>query len=82
MNERRETNEEDGRADGAGDEERPADEKFMPSPAPGLGPIGPAGDPDYMEGTLEGKGPRLGLYITVAVVAALVLVAIILVLRG
>jgi hypothetical protein len=64
------------------DEERSADEKLVPSPAPGIGPIGPAGDPSYMEGTLEGKGPRRGLYITLAVMAILVILAIALVLRG
>jgi hypothetical protein len=65
-----------------GDEERPADEKLVPRPAPGLGPIGPAGDPSYMEGTLRGRGPRVGFYITVGVVAVLVLIAMMLVLRG
>jgi hypothetical protein len=69
-----------GEAGGKPDEDRPADEKLVPRPAPGLGPIGPAGDPSYMEGTLRGKGPRLGLYVTVAVLGALVLLAIVLLL--
>lgn len=66
---------------GAPDEERPADEKLLPRAVPGLGPIGPGGDPSYMEGTLAGKGPRRALYVTVGIVALLVLVAIVLVLR-
>ena len=65
----------------APDEERPADE-LVPRPAPGLGPIGPAGDPAYMEGTLQGRGPRVGLYLTVGAVAALVALAIVLLLRA
>jgi hypothetical protein len=65
-----------------GDEERPADEKLVPRPAPGLGPIGPAGDPAYMEGTLRGKGPRVGFFITVGAIAVLVLLTIVLVLKG
>ena len=64
------------------DETRPADEKLVPAPAPGVGPIGPAGDPAYMEGTLEGRGPRVGLIVTVALVAVLVVAAIALVLAG
>lgn len=64
------------------DEERAADEKLVPKPAPGVGPIGPAGDPAYMEGTLRGTGPRVGLYVTVGVIAVLVLAAIVMVLRG
>ena len=71
-----------GQPGSAGDEARPADEKLVPSPAPGVGPIGPGGDPSYMEGTLRGKGPRVGLYVTIAVVALLVIVAIVLVLGG
>lgn len=67
---------------GEGDEARPADEKLVPKPAPGIGPIGPAGDPAYMEGTLEGKGPRRGFYVTVLVIAGLVVAAIVLVLSG
>ncbi len=65
-----------------GDGERPPDERLVPRPAPGIGPIGPAGDPSYMEGTLRGKGPRVGFYVTAAVVAALVALAIALVLGG
>ncbi len=64
------------------DEDRPAGEKLVPKPAPGLGPIGPAGDPAYMEGTLAGPGPRRGFILTVAIMAALVLAAIVLLLRG
>ncbi len=71
-----------GGGDDPADDERPADEKLVPRAAPGLGPIGPAGDPAYMEGTLRGRGPRTGLYVTVGLVAALVLLAIVLVLRG
>jgi hypothetical protein len=67
---------------GRADEDRPAGEKLVPKPAPGLGPIGPAGDPAYMEGTLAGPGPRLGFIVTVAIMAALVLTAIALLLRG
>lgn len=66
----------------ASDEERPAGERLVPRPAPGLGPIGPAGDPSYMEGTLRGRGPRVGLYVTVAVLAVLVLAAILAVVAG
>lgn len=64
------------------DEDRPAGEKLVPKPAPGLGPIGPAGDPAYMEGTLAGPGPRRGFILTVTIMAALVLAAIVLLLRG
>ncbi|HEY7462365.1 MAG TPA: hypothetical protein VIC59_10890 [Gemmatimonadota bacterium] len=64
------------------DEDRPAGEKLVPKPAPGLGPIGPAGDPAYMEGTLAGPGPRRGFILTVAIMAALVLAAIALLLGG
>ncbi|MFN2432997.1 MAG: hypothetical protein ABR599_09355 [Gemmatimonadota bacterium] len=75
---------EDQPRDGADnpDEERAAGEKLVPRPAPGIGPIGPAGDPSYMEGTLRGRGPRVGLYVTLGVVGALVVAAIALVLAG
>lgn len=64
------------------DEDRSAEEKFLPEPAPGLGPIGPAGDPAYMEGTLRGRGPRVGLLLVVLAFAAAVAAAVVLVLRG
>jgi hypothetical protein len=73
---------EEERGPAPADEERHADDKLVPKPAPGIGPIGPGGDPSYMEGTLRGRGPRVGLYVTVGVVAALVLVAIALVVAG
>jgi hypothetical protein len=64
------------------DEDRPADEKLVPRPAPGLGPIGPAGDPSYMEGTLSGTGPRRGFVVIVALMAVLVILAIAFALGG
>lgn len=70
------------RAPEPSDEDRPADEKLVPRPAPGLGPIGPAGDPSYMEGTLSGVGPRRGFVVTVVLMAVLVILAIAFVLGG
>ncbi|HEY7530371.1 MAG TPA: hypothetical protein VIC56_06815 [Gemmatimonadota bacterium] len=67
--------------DGVPDEDRPADEKLVPEPAPGLGPIGPAGDPAYMEGTLRGRGPRVGLIVVVLAFGAAVVAAVALLLR-
>lgn len=63
------------------DEDRPAGEKLVPEAAPGLGPIGPGGDPAYMEGTLRGRGPRVGLILVAVVFGAAVVAAVVLVLR-